>query len=109
METQVILVAAVLPWNSPDAQTRNRFASYDSQDLIDMCLSCQRSKCCNCIENANARDSCGRPRKEVDLDKLRELLNLHRRSPEICAALNISNRTLSRRRRELECRNRTAQ
>lgn len=102
METQVIWVAAVLPWNSPDAQARNRFASYDSQDLIDMCLSCQRSRCCNCHEYGERRTTAGRPHKEVNLEELRELLNLHRRSPEICAALNISERTLSRYRRALK-------
>lgn len=93
-----IMITAILPWYSPDAATEFRVATYDSQDLIDMCLSCHRSKCSNCI-GSSPESACRS--KQATLAELKELLDLHKRSPEICAALKISARTLTRYKNEL--------
>lgn len=90
---------AVLPWKSIDAES----AAFDAlpQQSIDFCLMCpfSASHCDNCGEWEKTKR--GRPKKEIDYTKLREMMALRRKNPEICAALGISERTLLRAKKTL--------
>ena len=102
MDTQEIIVTAVLPWFSTDAMPEVRLTSGDDQKLIDMCLSCQHPCCCNCIDSHSSGAGRGRKEKEINIETLREMMRLHRKIPEICAALNVSERTLFRYKKKLK-------
>lgn len=90
---------AVLPWNSIDAES----AMFDAlpQQSIDICLMCQHcSDHCDHCGDWNASHT-GRPRKEVDIPLLREMLTLKKCNREICSALGISLRKLQYMKKEL--------
>lgn len=83
---------ATLPWNSMDAQ--RPIVDALAQQYVDTCLMCPYgAECCDfCSGNGQPRK--GRPKKEVDIDLLRELVALQKRTAEICAALGVSERTV---------------
>ena len=91
---------AVLPWNSMEAESTISFDALPQQS-IDICLMCQHcaSHCDICYE-WNTRRS-GRPKKEIDYDKLREMMALKRCNKEMCAALGVSKNTLIRAKKLL--------
>lgn len=83
---------AVLPWNSIDAES----ALFEAlpQQSIDICLMCSNSAA-HCERCGDWRtEKRGRPRKEIDYDKLREMMALKRCNREMCAALGVSLTTL---------------
>lgn len=90
---------ATLPWNSIDAGS----AMFDAlpQQSIDICLMCQHhaAHCDNCGEWNTVKR--GVPRKDIDYDRLRELLTLKKCNREICSALGISVRKLQYLKKEL--------
>ena len=91
--------SAVRPWSSIDAQTVDDWDI--PQQNIDVCLNCElcADKCDNCHRwNATAN---GRPRKEIDMDLLAEMLSLRKCNKEMCAALGVSKATLQRAKKEI--------
>lgn len=42
-------VNAVAPWNSADAMVMARTRVAEPQEVIERCLNCTCSECCNCI------------------------------------------------------------
>lgn len=84
---------ATPPWNSIDAG--RPIVDALAQQYVDTCLMCPHgAECCDyCKGDANPRKG-GRPKKEVDIDLLRELVALQKRTAEICAALGVSERTV---------------
>lgn len=91
---------AVLPWNSIDAESA--FFETLPQQNIEVCLMCQHcaSYCETCGEWGKKKS--GRPRKEIDYEKLDELLRLRKCNAEICAALGISAGTLRQAKKGLK-------
>ncbi len=87
---------AVLPWNSIDAG-EPLFDALPQQE-IEICLTCSfcAASCDQCDGKGNLRAKQGRPKAQIDTEALREMLRLKRCNKEICAALNISKRTLAR-------------
>ena len=92
---------AVRPWNSLDAG--KPITNALPQQEIDRCLSCTycADACDRCDGKGNLAGERGRPRAQYDAELLRELLRLKRCRADICAALNISTRTLARAKSEI--------
>lgn len=85
---------ATAPWLSADSAPDIR-ESWDAepQALRDMCLSCTRAECVNCIAGGvSARR--GRPTAIKDMRALAEALELKQATADICRAFAISPRTL---------------
>ena len=90
---------AVLPWNSIEAES----ALFEAlpQQSIDVCLMCSHSSA-HCEHCGDWRtEKRGRPRKEIDYDKLKEMMALKRCNKEMCAALGVSLTTLQEAKRIL--------
>lgn len=92
---------AVLPWRSLDAERDKDAIDRLPQQNIEICLSCEHcaSHCENCRDWQGIKS--GRPRKEIDIELLREMLHLRRCNREMCAALGCSERTLQRAKKML--------
>ena len=88
---------ATLPWNSIDAES----AMFEAlpQQSIDICLMCPHhaSHCERCGDWRTEKR--GRPRKEIDYDKLKEMLALKSRNKDMCQALGVSLTTLQEAKR----------
>lgn len=91
--------SAVLPWNSLDALTIDVLP----QQEIDVCLMCalHADACDRCDGKGNLSASVGRPKKEIDMSLLREMLKLKRCNKDMCSALNISEATLIKAKKEI--------
>lgn len=94
---------ATLPWFSLDAGTDTEHAPYDAvpQQSIDICLSCpyHADRCETCGDwNAQKR---GRPKADVDLELLREMLTLKKCNRELCAIFGVSKRTLQNIKKQI--------
>ena len=90
---------AVLPWNSLDALTIEALP----QQEIDICLLCtyHADACDRCDGKGNLAKDVGRPKKEIDITLLREMLKLKRCNKEMCAALHVSEATLIKAKKEI--------
>ena len=94
-------IKAVRPWFSIEAKSTVDDWEKLPQQRIDVCLMCPfcAESCERCDGNGRVveeRAGRGRPRKEIDYTKLRELMALRKRNSEMCATLGVSNRTLVR-------------
>lgn len=94
--------SAVLPWKSVDAATI--MDSPLPQQDIDICLCCEHCSdaCDRCDGRGNISRKQGRPRAEIDVERLRDLLRLRLCNKEICAALGVSASTLLRTKKRME-------
>ena len=84
------------PWFSLDAMSDEEPFEKLPQQSIDICLMCEHcaSYCDNCREWSGVKQ--GRPQKEIDTEKLLEMMKLKRCNKDICKALGVSERTLQR-------------
>ena len=92
-------ISAVRPWFSIEAKGDVNDWERLPQQRIDVCLMCPfcAASCDRCDGRGNVgpeRAGRGRPRKEIDYTKLREMMQLKKRNSEMCMALGVSNRTL---------------
>ena len=100
-------IGAVLPWFSIDAKSDINDWEKLPQQRIDVCLMCQHcaSACdrCDGVGNLKSeRKAKGRPKKEIDTELLREMMQLRKCNSQMCAALGISNRTLVRAKNRIK-------
>lgn len=95
------LSLSVPPWRSLEAISA--FKDDDPllalpQQEIDVCLMCEHcaDACDRCDGKGNLGQKRGRPAKEIDTAKLRDLLRLRVCNREMCAALGVGERTLQK-------------
>ena len=92
---------ATLPWRSIDAEQSVSFETLPQQE-IDVCLMCpHRADACARCNGTGILAERGRPKKEIDIALLREMLKLKRCNRDMCAALNVSERTLQKAKKEI--------
>lgn len=90
--------SAVHPWFSLDAEAEQDDFERLPQQRIEICLMCPHcaAACDKCDGDGNLRGERGRPRKEIDVVLLREMMRLRKCNSAMCAALGVSKRTLNR-------------
>lgn len=91
---------ATLPWKSIDAGS----PLIDSlpQQQIDICLMCpHHADACDACRGDGKPRKTGRPKVEYDRVLLLEMLRLKRCNADMCAALGISESTLTRAKRKI--------
>lgn len=83
---------ATLPWNSVDAMTVTRYTT--DQKAIDRCLCCCHSS--SACDYCDGRGNVKMPKKDDNLETLRELLKLRVCRSEMARTLQVSRPTLYR-------------
>ena len=102
-----MVISGVYPWRSIGAVDESvmlaRLPVTPEHD-IDVCMCCKHSaeSCDRCDGRGNLRrEATGRPRAQIDITLLRELMQAQRTNRQMCAALGVSNSTLARAKKQI--------
>lgn len=71
------------------------------QDLIDMCLNCDKTHCTNCVARRTRYRKKGRPLRNYNPVLLQQLIAQNLTNKQICCAMEICERTLKRYKKKL--------